>query len=70
MEKQYDVKNVFVFELNLEKLFATETDPLAYQSIPKFPNISRDIALIVEKDTSAAELAQIIKTSGGKLLKI
>ena len=40
MEKQYDIKNVFVFELMLEHLLNAETAPLAYQAIPRFPNIS------------------------------
>lgn len=69
MEKQYDVKNVFAFELDLEQLLNTETAPLAYEAIPRFPSISRDIALIVDKEKSAGELEQIITEAGGKLLK-
>lgn len=69
MEKQYDVKNVFAFELDLEQLLNTETVPLAYEAIPRFPSISRDIALIVDKEKSAGELEQIITEAGGKLLK-
>lgn len=69
MEKQYDVKNVFVFEINLEKLLNTDIVPLAYESIPRFPGITRDIALIVDRKTTAGELERIIKEAGGKLLK-
>ncbi len=68
-EKEYDVKNVFVFELDMERLLKAETAPLQYEAIPKFPSISRDIALIVDKEQSAGELAALIKEAGGRLLK-
>lgn len=69
MEKQYDVKNVFVFEIDLEQLLNTETAPLVYKAIPRFPSISRDIALIVDNEKSAGELESVIIEAGGKLLQ-
>ena len=69
-EKEYDVKNVFVFELNLDQLLAFKTEPLVYQAIPKYPSITRDIALIVDQNVTAYELEQVIKQSGGKLLQM
>ncbi|WAA10200.1 phenylalanine--tRNA ligase subunit beta [Fervidibacillus albus] len=69
MEKRYDVKNVFVFELDLSKLLSWETTPLLYRPIPKFPSISRDIALIVDREVPAGDLKRTIQKAGGKLLK-
>ncbi|MCU9614150.1 phenylalanine--tRNA ligase subunit beta [Caldibacillus lycopersici] len=69
VEKQYDVKNVYVFELMLDELLHTNVPPLAYTMIPRFPSMTRDIALIVENGTTAGELEEIIRTAGGKLLK-
>lgn len=69
MEKQYDVKNVYVFEMKLEELLAAQTANLVYQPIPKFPSITRDIALTVEREKTAGELEAIILGTGGKLLK-
>ena len=40
-----------------------------YQSLPKYPAISRDIALLVKEDIYVAEMESIIKEVGGKLLE-
>jgi len=69
VEKQYDVKNVYVFELNLEALLGAEVESLVYRPIPRFPAISRDIALVVDQSQSAGELGQTILLSGSELLK-
>jgi phenylalanyl-tRNA synthetase beta chain len=68
-EKEYDVKNVFVFELDLEKLINMKSPFLSYTTIPKFPGITRDIALVVDQTQTAGELKDIIVSAGGKLLK-
>lgn len=68
-EKAYDVKNVFAFELNLEMLLSRELPESTYKPIPRFPAISRDIALIVDQAQEAAELEQVIRKAGGKLLQ-
>ncbi len=68
-EKQYDVKNVFVFELNLETLVYVEKEALVYRPIPRFPAITRDIALVVDRDQSAGALEDTIRKAGGELLK-
>lgn len=68
-EKEYDVKNVYAFEINLEKLLQEELPESTYKPIPRFPAITRDIALIVDKDTEAYELQKVIIETGGKLLQ-
>ena len=68
-EKEYDVKNVFVFELDLGKLLNIESKSLTYTKIPKFPGITRDVAIVVDQGKSAGELKDIIVSAGGQLLK-
>lgn len=67
--KELDIKEVYVFELKLSPLFAAETAPVAYQPIPRFPSITRDIALVVDTNVEAGQLKAIIEEAGGKLLK-
>jgi phenylalanyl-tRNA synthetase beta chain len=69
VQKDMDLKETYVFELNLKTVLEAGTAPLQYESIPRFPSITRDIALVVDKDKSAAELQSIIVETGGKLLK-
>ncbi len=40
-----------------------------YKPLPKYPAISRDIALLVKEDIYVAEMESIIKEVGGKLLQ-
>ncbi|QED48870.1 phenylalanine--tRNA ligase subunit beta [Cytobacillus dafuensis] len=69
VEKEYDLKETYVFELSLKAILEAEVEPLHYQSIPRYPSITRDIALVVDKDKAAGELESIIIDAGGALLK-
>jgi phenylalanyl-tRNA synthetase beta chain len=69
VEKDLDLKETYVFELSLKALLEAETPPLQYTSIPRFPSITRDIALVVDKEKTAGELREIIVEAGSKLLK-
>ncbi|RSD27664.1 phenylalanine--tRNA ligase subunit beta [Mesobacillus subterraneus] len=69
MQKALDLKETYVFELSLKALLEAETAPLQYTAIPRFPSITRDIALVVEKDTAAGNLKRVITEAGGTLLK-
>ncbi|WP_026693708.1 phenylalanine--tRNA ligase subunit beta [Peribacillus kribbensis] len=69
VQKEMDLKETYVFELSLEALLAAETTPIAYQTIPRYPSVTRDIALVVDKRVTAGELYSVIEAAGGKLLK-
>lgn len=68
-QKNLGVKDTFVAEFNLAQVLAADIAPLQYIAVPRFPSISRDIALVVERATTAASLEAIITAAGGKLLK-
>ncbi|WNS81767.1 phenylalanine--tRNA ligase subunit beta [Domibacillus sp. DTU_2020_1001157_1_SI_ALB_TIR_016] len=68
LAKEVDIKEAYLFELKLDVLLNTERSALAYTPIPRFPSISRDIALVVDSATEAASLEAVIKEAGGALL--
>ncbi|RSK24457.1 phenylalanine--tRNA ligase subunit beta [Bhargavaea beijingensis] len=68
-QKARDLKDTIVFELNLERLLKEKTEPLLYTPVPKFPSISRDIALVVPKAIQAATLQTTIRANAGNMLK-
>lgn len=68
-EKQLDVKNTFVFELSLAKVFGADAEETYYSAIPRFPSMTRDMAVVVTKETKAGEMKQVIAEAGGELLK-
>ncbi len=61
-------EEVYVFEINLDKLLAVKTGKMKYKEISKFPTVKKDIALLVDKDVPASDLQKTIKSAGGKLL--
>ncbi|MFB1080473.1 phenylalanine--tRNA ligase subunit beta [Jeotgalibacillus sp. JSM ZJ347] len=67
--KELDLKETYVFEIKLEAIYGDETAPLKYSAIPRYPSISRDIALVTDRSVDAGKLESIIKEAGGKLLK-
>nr|WP_263325497.1 phenylalanine--tRNA ligase subunit beta [Neobacillus sp. Marseille-Q6967] len=69
VQKELDLKDTYVFELSLKAILEVETAPLQYESIPRFPSITRDIALVVNKETVSGTLKDIILSAGGQLLK-
>ncbi len=60
--------DIFVFEINLDKLQTIKSSKMSFKDISKFPSISKDMAFIVKKDVTAGALMDVIKKSGGKLL--
>ncbi|WP_409270865.1 phenylalanine--tRNA ligase subunit beta [Neobacillus sp. SCS-31] len=69
MQKELDLKDTYVFELKLGELLEAGTEPLHYEPIPRFPSITRDIALVADKETPAGKLRSIILEAGKPLLK-
>ncbi|MTH52905.1 phenylalanine--tRNA ligase subunit beta [Bacillus mangrovi] len=68
VQKDLDLPETYVFELMLEDLFSAEAEEIRYSVIPRFPSITRDIALVVNKEVPAGEILNVIKETGGKLL--
>ncbi|MFA8437896.1 phenylalanine--tRNA ligase subunit beta [Pueribacillus sp. YX66] len=69
LQAKLDIQETYVFELSLEKLFAEVDAEVHYEILPKYPSVSRDIALVVDETISAGALQTTIKEAGGKLLK-
>ena len=60
---------LYCAELSLEKLLgACGPDPI-YTPLPKFPAVTRDIAVVCDKAIPVAKLIDCISKAGGKYLK-
>ncbi|MBC6314746.1 phenylalanine--tRNA ligase subunit beta [Listeria grandensis] len=65
---ELDLKETYVFELDATRILAAPKETVVYHTIPRFPSMTRDIALLVNKEVSQAALENEIKTQAGKLL--
>lgn len=61
--------DIFVMELNLDKIANMKGETMKYKEISKFPNIQKDLAFVMKKEKSSKEIEEVIKKAGGKLLK-
>ncbi|WP_226526276.1 phenylalanine--tRNA ligase subunit beta [Metabacillus niabensis] len=69
VQKELDLTETYVFELSLVDLLTTNVEETRYESIPRYPSITRDIALVVNKEVVAGEIEKVITAAGGKMLK-
>lgn len=70
-QKSWGVKDTYVMEMNLVALLHANASaaPLGYKAVPRFPAMSRDIALVMDRATAAGEVITAIRSAGVKLLK-
>ncbi|MGL4821028.1 MAG: phenylalanine--tRNA ligase subunit beta, partial [Bacilli bacterium] len=67
--KEFGVKETYVFEVNVTKLAANMPGQLSYEPIPRFPEVTRDVAWVVDTTVSAGQIEAIVRESASKLLK-
>ena len=58
-------KRVYIAELDIKKLSAASCDVVKYKPLPRFPEVERDIALIVDADVPAGALLDCIRENAG-----
>ncbi len=68
--KRYEIEqDVFVAELNVTSIEQNKRLKNVYQSLPKYPSVMRDIAVVVDEQVPAGKLMEEITSVGGSLLK-
>lgn len=70
VSKNYSInKTVLALEINYNKLFNAKKIEKLYKPLPKFPAITRDIAIICDLGIEAARLENIIRETSVKILE-
>ncbi len=60
---------VYVAELNFEEIISQARLYTEYKPLPKYPAVDRDIAIVVSDEIIAAQVEEIVKNKGGKLVE-
>ncbi|QGU94969.1 phenylalanine--tRNA ligase subunit beta [Clostridium bovifaecis] len=68
-EKYGVEERCYIAELNLDILYRNATMEKRYTPLPKFPAVTRDIAILVDENILVQEIEDAIKNQGGKLLE-
>lgn len=61
--------DVYCAQISFEKLFENRKETEVYTPLPKFPSVSRDIAVVCASGIPAGELEDCIMAAGGRFLK-
>ena len=60
--------DVYVMEINLDKLLEKRTGKMKFKEISKFPSIKKDLAFVVDKSVESKNIETVIKKAGGSML--
>ncbi len=58
---------IYLCEISMTKL-NKNVKPLKFKEAPKYPEITKDVAFIVNKNITSSEVEKVIKKAGGRLL--
>ncbi len=61
--------DVYCAELNFTKLFQYQLPDATYTPLPKYPTVSRDLALVCGENVTVAQVEDVITAAAGKLLR-
>ena len=68
--KNYSIDtDVYCAEINFTKLFACRLPDATYTPLPKYPTVSRDLALVCGEEITVAQVEDVITAAAGKLLR-
>lgn len=68
VEQENDVPTTYVAEFDLDVIFNQARQGIVFHEVPKFPSVTRDVALLVDETIQNADLMATIHKAGGKLL--
>ena len=68
--KNYGIDaEVYCAEISLSKLFDLQLPEATYTPLPKYPTVSRDLALLCDEAITVADAENVITAAAGKLLR-
>ncbi len=60
---------VYCAEINLTRLFDMQLPEPTYTPLPKYPTVSRDLAVVCDETVTVAAVEEVIRGAAGKLLR-
>ena len=64
----YKKDEIYVAELSMTKLYNKQIKPLKFKEASKYPEITKDLAFVVDNNVESEVIKNQIKKSGGRLL--
>ncbi len=65
----HDLDETYVFQLELLPLFEAAGRKIHFSPLPRYPEVTRDLAIVVDEELPAAKMKETIYSQAGELLK-
>lgn len=69
LQNEYDLKDTYVFDINLEKILEHMDKVEQFVPIPRYPSVSQDLAFVASEQVSSSDILEVIKDAGGSYLQ-
>ncbi|SFI80679.1 phenylalanine--tRNA ligase subunit beta [Thermoflavimicrobium dichotomicum] len=69
LAKEHDLGDTVVCQIDLARLCQAAAETITYQSLPRYPAVTRDLAVVVNEDVISREVEAGIKEAAGELLE-
>ena len=70
VSRKYGIETpVYIAELDFENVFLNIKTDIKFKELPKYPAVTRDIAMLVDKTVPVADIENVIKKASGKILE-
>lgn len=70
VSRKYGIETpVYIAELDFENVFLNIKTDIKFKELPKYPAVTRDIAMLVDKTVPVADIENVIKKASGKMLE-
>ena len=69
VEKQFDLKETYVFDLDMEQVLEAYEHIPSFSHIPRYPAIARDVAFVLDESVPANEVQRLIEELGSPVVK-
>ncbi|MDB5056475.1 MAG: subunit beta of phenylalanyl-tRNA synthetase [Bacilli bacterium] len=69
LQRAHDLEDTYILELEMDTLSRYVSTTIQYQSLPRYPAISRDIAVVVAAEVAVGKLQAKVKEIAGAILE-
>ncbi|WP_195572015.1 phenylalanine--tRNA ligase subunit beta [Paenibacillus sp. 1001270B_150601_E10] len=69
LQMKKDLSDTFVAEILLDRLVELADLEIEYVSLPRFPAVERDVAIVLDRGAEVGRLLQVVKKAAGELLE-
>ncbi|WP_166242155.1 phenylalanine--tRNA ligase subunit beta [Paenibacillus turpanensis] len=69
VQHDFDLDDTYVFELDMAEVYRAAGNTIAYRTLPRFPAVTRDIAVVADAGLAVGQLKATVAEVGGELLE-